>query len=140
MEHVYVQMWMSLPKEIRHQLIKDFNIERTGPAEIRDEHVITDGYTNSDLRVFTSESMEKYVGAPATFMRLWEITIAKARSIVNPPQVEVGVGVIDSPIQVSPETLEVAPSAKFCDSCDSKAVRHKNDCPKAKNYKTYVGK
>jgi hypothetical protein len=131
-DHIFVGQWMILPKEVRDILIKDFNMVKTGPVEVRDEHVITDGFTNNDLSVFTAESMYSYAGEVASFGRLWELTVRKAHDKLNPPEV-IGSGVIDSIIQVSDETLEVAPNNEpkaMCDTCPTKGFRHHKGCPK----------
>ena len=133
MERVYSQYWMSLEKPIREQLVKDFNMVRTGHVDVLNETVLTDGYNNDDLQVFTVESMEAYVGSSESFSRLWELTIAKAKSIINPPVMEIKIdGVIESlnaPIEVSPETLEVATEPRYCETCTSNGGRHKKGCP-----------
>lgn len=136
---------MSLPKEIRARLVEDFNIQRTGPAEVRDEHVITDGYTYSDLAVFTLQSMTDYVGYSESFSRLWDLTIMRATEKVFPPAFEISLdngditpvtGEVDivsqgTVVEPTPEILEILEEGKppFCSSCTSKGVRHKKECP-----------
>lgn len=124
MDRIYTQMWMSLPRDIRHQLVKDFNIPRTGASEVRDEHVITDGHTNSDLTVFTKESMASYVGYDDTFGRLWEVTIMRASEKVNPPTEE---------IIIPEQTKEIV---VYCKRCAGGGGRHSNGCPLAVSYST----
>ena len=91
MNQIYQQVWISLDKEIRNLLAKDLKIMRTGITEIRDQVVISDGFTNDDLKQITLEKMCEYIGSQETFSRAWELTIAKAKSILNPP-----IGVIKS--------------------------------------------
>lgn len=134
-DHVFMGQWMHLSKEIRGQLIKDFNLRSTGRVEVVDQTVVTDGYTNDDLKAFTHESMSKYVGRAESFGKLWELTIEQAISLLNPIEI-----VLNSPLEVSSDDLEVDDGAsielvdpnRFCNSCDSKGGRHKKECV---NYK-----
>ena len=84
-EKIYPQMWMDVPYELRQQLIKDFNLVRTGGTEVINNEIVTDGYRVTDLERINKESMAEYVGADDEFHRLWIVTIAKAKSIVYPP-------------------------------------------------------
>lgn len=83
-ERILPQMWMQLEKPIRLQIVKDFDIPRTGITEIRDQEVISDGYSVNDLSTITLEKMTSYIGSEETFPRAWEITCSKAKSIVYP--------------------------------------------------------
>ena len=83
-EKIYPQMWMELPHEIRLQLAKDFELVKSKGTEVIDQQVVSDGHTVADLAKITKAKMEEYVGSTAEFPRLWEITVSKARSIVNP--------------------------------------------------------
>lgn len=122
MEKIYQQHWIELPKDIREHLAKVLGIPMSGIREIRDNTVISDGHTNEDLRVITAEKMADYVGSDGDFNHLWTVTVSKAKYELNPP-IHVGGGF--------PAALEKEVEAKkFCDSCDSKGVRHKKECPK----------
>ena len=88
-EHVVVQQWMLLSKEMRDLIAREFDLKRTGITEICDERVVTDGFSNNDLAFLTKENMSAWVGSDETFHRAWELTIAKARSILNPPVFEI---------------------------------------------------
>lgn len=85
MNQVYQQVWIALPKEKRQHLMKVFNIKPTGVTEVRDQTLISDGMTNDDLKFITLERMCEYIGSQETFMRAWEITLAKCHSELNPP-------------------------------------------------------
>ncbi len=162
MSNIYPQMWLALPKAIRNLLAERFEIPRTGVTEIRDQDVVSDGYTGEDLQHITLEKMNAYIGSEETFGRAWEITIAKAHAELNPPIAEIQqvggeptiVTIMDaqdideiiedmaadaqikeeieeslspkSEIKFTPEE----PKTPWCDSCDSKGVRHKKECPK----------
>lgn len=79
------QLWMQLPKDVKHHLVGIFKIPRTGVTEIRDQDVIADGYSVEDLRAITLEKMIAYIGSEETFPRAWEITCSKANSELHPP-------------------------------------------------------
>ena len=132
MERVYQQVWIDLPKTTRQHLVKVFGLIPNGIAEIRDQTVISDGYTNDDLRRITSDKMAEYVGSVESFSRLWELTLSKVKSELNPP-IDLA-DLTEEPIvnDVVPETI-VEPTpvpTKFCDFCDSKGQRHKATCTK----------
>ena len=82
-----------VPVEERKVIAEAFTLSRTGVSEIRDQEIISDGYSDEDLTHITSSVMAEWVGDSAdnTFPRLWELTVAKAKSIVYPP-----VGVMES--------------------------------------------
>jgi len=80
------QLWMQLDSKIRSELILSFNIKKTGITEIRDQTLISDGYSAEDLKAITLEKMNEYIGSTEdSFPRAWEITCSKAKSIVFPP-------------------------------------------------------
>lgn len=84
-EKIPPQLWMLVDPEIRLRLVTVFELGKTGITEVRDQEVITDGYNADDLSVITSGRMAAYVGSEESFPRLWELSVAKARSEVNPP-------------------------------------------------------
>jgi hypothetical protein len=113
-ESIPVQLWMLLPLEERRILADDFNMPRTGATEVRDSEVISDGHSAQDLAHLTRERMAEYVGEPAatelSFGRLWELTVAKARSIANPPTGTVNLDREADPVPF--ETPNPTPNAK----------------------------
>lgn len=147
MNKIYVQHWIELPKDIREHLMKALGIPKTGIAEIRDQTLISDGITNTDLQLLTPEKLSEYVGSVDTLPRLWDLTIAKARYELNPPTIEMGVGLItqdqvkilNTPLGTTAATDPISAQApktidsekpKFCDFCESGGVRHKANCTK----------
>ena len=118
-DRIYVHYWMSLDKPVREYLAKVFNINRTGIVEIRDETVLTDGYNNDDLSVVTKETLALYTGDSLdnSFSQLWELTVLRAQSELNPPKSTEG---------------EVATTERYCLTCTSTKGRHKKGCPKFK--------
>jgi hypothetical protein len=95
-DRVMPQLWIILPREERDVLIQEFSLVRTGVTEVRDSTVVSDGYSYDDLAAITAEKMAEFVAPNEveeamkdSFPRLWELTVAKARSIVNPPIAEI---------------------------------------------------
>lgn len=88
------QLWMLVDREQRNHLAKVFGLVKTGVAEIKDQDVISDGFSQEDLKEITEARMIEYVGSTDSFPRLWELTVAKAKSELNPP-----IGVIAKPIE-----------------------------------------
>ena len=88
MDKLYPQVWMAIPKPERQFLAQQFDVQQSGISEIRDGTHLSDGKTEADLSVFTKESMASFVGqevADSSFMRLLELSVAKAYSELNPP-------------------------------------------------------
>ncbi len=78
------QLWMLLDKPTRTYLATVFEIPMTGVREIIDDRVISDGYSNADLKAITLEKMVAYIGSEETFPRAWEKSCEKANSEINP--------------------------------------------------------
>lgn len=136
MEKLYAQMWIDLPQETRNHLAKAFDIPRTGITEIRDQTVVSDGHTNTDLEAVTADKMAAYVGSPLgtlSFSRLWEITLSKVKYELHPPMLEIQPnGLITDVVPITnPAYLLEAPK-KYCDNCVSTKGRHRKGCPKFK--------
>lgn len=85
-DRIFIPLWMLVPAAERLVLARDLAVPKSGVTEIRDQEVITDGHTNEDLANITAEHMAAYVGSEDTFARLWELSVAKARSEVHPPE------------------------------------------------------
>lgn len=126
MEKIYQQHWIDLPQETRSHLVKVFGIPRTGITEIRDQTVVSDGHTNTDLEAITADKMSAYVGSEIDsldFSRLWTITLSKVKFELHPPTLE---------IQPDGIIVDVPQAPKYCDTCVSTAGRHRKGCPKYK--------
>lgn len=110
-DRIVPQLWMLVSPAERLVIAASFTLPRSGITEIRDQDVVTDGYTIDDLQHLTAERMAEWVGEPAdtelSFSRLWELTVAKAHSIVMPP--EALMVVIDEASNVPAEVYEAAP-------------------------------
>ena len=115
-ERIYQHSWISYPKEVRERLTKIFFIPTSGVAEIKDQEVLSDGKTNTDLLVITKDKLISYVGESADFPTLWEKTLAKVDLELHP-------------LPTPPEPVEFPP---YCDTCTSTKGRHKAICPKFK--------
>jgi hypothetical protein len=120
MERIYPQQWMALPKETKNHLIKVFGIPKSGITEIRDQDVVSDGYTSADLEAINLDKMCEYIGSRETFGRAWEITLMRVKSDLNPPM-ELPVPVID----IAPAEVK----SVFCDKCVAPREPHFKKCP-----------
>lgn len=132
MEHVYQQVYINLPKEVREHIKKVFHIVPTGVAEIRDQEIISDGVTNKDLEVITVESMAEYVGSMESFSRLWELTLAKVKYELNPPIDLKDVIDTEKQIQITERTLNspnliITPSSTPSSTLSSKIEFKSNE-------------
>lgn len=123
MEKLYVPNWMALSKETKDHLIKVFGLVKTGNSEIRDQEVVTDGFTNNDLEGITLSKMAEYTGSPASesFHRLWEVTLSKVKYELHPPIMDISLKA-----EIVPEV-----KTKFCDFCEAVGpIKHKANCTK----------
>lgn len=103
-EYLTQQQWMLLEIPVKQKLSSVFGVIKSGAAEIRDNYVVTDGYTQEDVKAITLEKMNAYIGSEeATFLRAWEITLSKVNFELNPP-----VGEIVASKEV-PGAIEVIP-------------------------------
>lgn len=84
-DKVLTQLWMALPRDERVLLAVQFDLRKTGITEVKDDQVVSDGFTQEDLQGITREKMVEYVGSDESFPRLWELTVAKARYEITPP-------------------------------------------------------
>jgi len=109
---------MALPKETKNHLVKVFAIPKSGVTEIKDQDVVSDGYTIADLGVITLDKMCEYIGSRETFARSWEITLMKVKSDLNPP------------MELPKPAEEVEPvKLVFCDKCIAPRQPHLKKCP-----------
>lgn len=99
-EFITPQQWLLLPQEVKNHLIKTFDIKRTGISEVRDNTVISDGYTQTDLKAITHAAMKEYIGSDETFLRSWELTLAKVKFELNPPVAKLDSTNKDTPVEV----------------------------------------
>lgn len=145
MNQIFPQVWIHLSKEVRAHLVKVFSLVRSGVTEVRDQEVISDGFTVDDLKQITLEKMNKYIGSVETFPRAWEITLSKVYSELNPPVGEIAAKFkIDvetkDPEQFSKEN-EVPPfGEKTCSVCGCKmagpGVTEDTVCAEIENHPT----
>ena len=77
-------MWMTLPIETRVKLIEAFNIKKTGPTEVRDSEILSDGYRLEDLLVINLENMNTFTNKISTsFPEALELTLSKLNKPVE---------------------------------------------------------
>lgn len=115
MDKILPQVFMLLKKEERDLVAKVFGLVKNGVSEIRDQEVISDGHTLEDLSAITADKMASYVGSMESFSRLWELTVAKIHSELNPPVGLIVNGTIEAvPAPISPAiTVEITPEQKI---------------------------
>jgi hypothetical protein len=121
MERIYPQFWMSLDKDVKETLVKEFKIFKTGVTEVVDSQVVTDGFRTEDLMAINVVSMMEFVlqDTPLPFSRMWELTIAKVKFILNPPIMDISTG----------EEVDNTPrKAPWCYYCEAKAFAHRPEC------------
>ena len=58
MERIYPAVWLALPKETREHLAKVFGISASGITEVRDQSVVSDGFTVEDLGTHSEASVD----------------------------------------------------------------------------------
>lgn len=149
--------YMALPKEVRAKVRAAFGIKKSGPVEVVQNVVVSDGVTSEDCMAVTSSVLRSYLGVEeGEFAALWPAAVEKAcepeitavfvddnlsdMAVVASelPNPDDGTIVVNVPEQMTPVNLvdgnlnfqqEVT---KFCDSCDGKK-KHLKHCPKNPN-------
>jgi len=61
-ERLTSSQWIQLPQDIRNKLVELFNIPRTGYIDVRNMQVVSDGYTDNDLKTITVDKLKAYTG------------------------------------------------------------------------------
>lgn len=110
-ERILPAQWMHISKELREHLAKVFNVQTSGITEIFNEELRSDGRTYDDLAVITKAKMEEYIGSEETFLRAWEITVAKAYSELHPPVATIQPIVAKTVEEIPSVVAEPAPAA-----------------------------
>lgn len=120
--------WLSLSLATRIKIAEQFRIEQKTGREVFDDIVKNDGYLIKDIEEkLNLDSIQKYLGTEVTdFAELWTMLVDKIEGrfpIVEVTAIEVKSG------QVIPGEVLII-QKPWCDTCDSKGVRHKKVCPK----------
>lgn len=134
-------IWLTLPPEIKHKLVTLFDIPRSGRTVVEYRAtgavVTSDGYTAPDLQSISLAKMQGLTGSDSdNFYKLFEVVILNLDALLGgtivAPTAPVERVTSKNPLQpVDPEKVIFTEFPKiFCDSCDSKGVRHKKVCPK----------
>lgn len=121
MDRLYPQVWRGLSKAEQDVLKKEFSLVQGGPIKIFNESVEDDGYRVEDLALVNVQTMMVFVtqDTPLPFMRMWELTLAKVKFILNPPVMDITDG------EIVDNTPRKAP---WCYYCEAKAFAHRPDC------------
>jgi hypothetical protein len=69
---------------------------------------------------------------PSRAELLAEILPAEGNQVEAPNDIAFKAAMLNPAASVTNESVQEEAKEPFCDSCDSKGVRHKKDCPKAK--------
>lgn len=115
-------IWLQLPPEVRHKLVTLFDMPRTGrtTVEYRAEGAVvtSDGFTPLDLGSISLERMQRLLNSTSdNFYELFEKTVANLDPLLD--------GTFSTKVVNS-----ASAKPAFCDTCDSKGVKHKKVCPK----------
>jgi hypothetical protein len=126
MERIHKFQWMQVPKEVREKLIELFGLTRTSFSEIRDDVVISDGYSDDDLSLITKDKMCEITGLPCelSFSSLWEVMVVKLTNDVYDK------AVMPDTSGLTNDVFTLA--TPYCTTCTSTKGRHKKGCPKFK--------
>lgn len=133
-------IWIKLPSEVRHSLVVLFDIPRSGNTVVEYRAtgavVTSDGFTPIDIEAITLEKMQGLLGeTDDNFYKLFSEVVDELPQLLN--------GSYKAHSRLVNEKGDVIYESKFgptnsqrkmrfCDSCDSKGVRHKKGCLKQK--------
>lgn len=126
--------FIALPPETRDKLRQALRIGKSGPMEIVDGRMVSDGSTPQDLQAVNIGSLLAFLG-PDSGMRADELFDTLFRKVLERLEAAVPEAASELPGEANPG-VPVTPdpaSRRFCDSCDSRGVRHKKGCPKGVN-------
>lgn len=136
-QNLFPAQWMHATKEVREYLAAMWKLSRSGVTEIRDQDVLSDGYTLEDLRAITLERMNEYLGEEHSFARAWELTQIKAYEEMHPevvtmkPTEEVRV-IADEVVEVKEEVVTEETTADVVASEATEKVANVFDIPHGK--------
>ena len=82
-ERIYPLVWLAQSRGVREQLALDLKLPKTGLTEVRDQELISDGYSVYDLQNITVDALIGYVGKKKSFQELWEASVEKAQEKIG---------------------------------------------------------
>lgn len=143
MNKIYSQYWMTLPQDIRRHLVNLFKMNRSSGSEVRDNTVISDGYTNEDLENINEITMCEYLKLPLglkSFPELWTLTLGKVNNELHPIVVNFE-GITLMPEQVIPENaVDITPVKEAIQPLESPTTEPLPETLEAKPKRKYVKK
>ncbi len=120
--------WLKLPLTTRAQIASQFGIIKRGSTEVFENRVVNDGYVIGEIEAALNiDALQKNLGSDLTDMAvLWDMMVCKAegREYLASKAEQLMSEVVDAVIATVPT------KPPFCDSCTSRGVRHKKECPK----------
>lgn len=128
-------VWLQVKPETRVKLAKAFGMKRsTSPRCIVERgisRIESDGHTIEDLRALNVYSMHKFLGLPmidlsADIHKLFSECVDMIERVDAVEDTEAR----KEEEKATEPPVEPATKAPFCDSCDSKGVKHKKACIK----------
>ncbi len=125
--------WLQLPLPTRAAIASSFGIIKKGSTEVFENRVVSDGYVITEVEeALNIDAIQKYLGADDTDMVvLWDKMVCKVEGReYEPPRILVVPKEFFDEIKDNPPASGFDEKKPFCDSCDSKGVRHKKVCPK----------
>lgn len=152
-EFLLPKQYMALPKEARAKVRAAFGLKRSGPVEVVQNVVVSDGTTAEDCMEVTAERLRGFLGVEeGEFAALWEAAVDRITGTKSYPLPNDFAAVKDVKVDtsttcsfgcglpeghagtcahkecgVSHDPSEKCPNIPFCDSCDGKRA-HKVYC------------
>jgi hypothetical protein len=98
-EQIFVSHWLQIPSEARQKLAIVFGLGKSGFANVVNNVVVSDGYSDKDLTDITIDKLQNYIGSGFTsktgIVELLEMAVVKVMTpepvkIVSPtPEVSI---------------------------------------------------
>lgn len=97
-----MNMWVSLPNEVRYKIRALFNIPMSGSTMVNDGRIETDGTTYEDFKALTTEKMQSYLDDTSTdFHKLFDKVVAKVNDEIQGKTNKDVVVSSDAPVHIS---------------------------------------
>ena len=106
-ENISVYQWLTIPSDIRNQLIDIFDIPMSSNTIVEDNQVVSDGHTTEDLFAITEEKCLAYLGGAFKGDSLHVLLGKIIEGLQEPEETEIEEGGITPEGEVIPEITNV---------------------------------
>lgn len=78
LNYLNVSHWLAIPRSVRDRFAKVFGLSPSTSVHVSDNQIVTDGYTQEDLKPVTLEALQSYTGSDSKdFYALLDSAVTK---------------------------------------------------------------